>query len=72
MAVTILHISDLHRTPGTKVTNHALLDSLERDRDRYHQEDPSIDGPEIILVSGDLAGVSHDAKAKAGYPLQDE
>jgi 3',5'-cyclic AMP phosphodiesterase CpdA len=68
MAVTILHISDLHRTPGAEVTNDALLDSLERDRERHHREDPPIDNPDIIVVSGDLVhGVPQHAAGPAAH-----
>lgn len=62
MALTILHISDLHRDPSHEVTNQALLDSLERDRDRYRAETPVIPDPDIIIVSGDIVhGVSSEA-----------
>ena len=46
-----------------------LLDSLERDRDRYtSKEDPRIAPPNLIIVSGDIVqGVKHgtpDAETK--------
>lgn len=52
--LTILHISDLHRDPGHPVSNDCLLNSLERDRDRYRDEQPPISDPDFIVVSGDL------------------
>jgi len=42
-----------------RVTNQALLDSLERDRDRYRAESPVIPTG-IVIVSGDIVhGVKH-------------
>ena len=60
--LTILHISDLHRDPAHEVTNKALLNSLEQDRDRYRVEAPPIPDANLIIVSGDIVhGVKHDA-----------
>jgi predicted MPP superfamily phosphohydrolase len=59
--LTILHISDLHRDPANPVSNVSLLDSLERDRDRYSQESPPIGSTDLIIVSGDIIhGISPD------------
>lgn len=52
--ITILHVSDLHRDLAHEITNQALLDSLERDRDRYRVERPAIPDPDLIIVSGDI------------------
>lgn len=62
MILSILHISDLHRDPENPIRNHALLDSLEIDRQRYKgEETPSIKAPDLIIVSGDVVqGVFHD------------
>ncbi len=65
MAITILHISDLHRDPSHEVTNQALLDSLERDRDRYRVETPNVPDPDLIIVSGDIV---HGLKADVNDP----
>ena|ERR1700722_9958135 len=60
--LTTLHISDLHRDPSHGMTNQALLDSLERDRDRYRVDDPAIPDTDVIIVSGDVVhGVSPEA-----------
>lgn len=48
--ISILHISDLHKTKG--VHYDTLLDSLRNDRDRWQQE--SILAPSFIVISGDL------------------
>ncbi|MCM4168057.1 3',5'-cyclic adenosine monophosphate phosphodiesterase CpdA [Arenibacter antarcticus] len=53
--ISILHISDLHRSKGCEVSNIALLASLIKDRDKYTvSEDPKIQSPDIIIVSGDI------------------
>src|ERR1022692_1797206 len=63
MKLTILHISDLHRDPSNPISNSSLLDSLERDRIRYRQEDPPIEGPDLVVISGDaIYGIPEDSK----------
>ena len=61
MNLSVLHISDLHRDPANPIRNQVLLDSLERDRDRYAaKEDTCINPPNLIIVSGDIVqGVKH-------------
>lgn len=55
MSLSVLHISDLHRDPANPIGNRVLLDSLERDRDRYAaNEEPRIAPPNLIIVSGDI------------------
>ncbi len=63
MTLSVLHISDLHRDPANPIGNQVLLDSLERDRDRYTlHDDPRIEPPKLIIVSGDIIqGVRHGA-----------
>lgn len=53
-SLTILHISDLHRDLEQEITNQALIDSLEADRERYQDEDPAIPSPDLIIISGDI------------------
>lgn len=56
---SILHISDLHRTPKAKISNTELLSALVRDRDLYSTGDTPIRVPDAIIVSGDIVqGVS--------------
>ena len=64
MILSVLHISDLHRDPSNPISNQALLDSLEKDRDRYTREgSPSIRPPDVIVVSGDVIhGAKHDSE----------
>ncbi|MCT9000244.1 metallophosphoesterase family protein [Chelativorans intermedius] len=61
MTLSVLHISDLHRDPANPIGNQVLLDSLERDRDRYTSHDETrIAPPNLIIVSGDIVqGVRH-------------
>ena len=61
--VSILHISDLHRSKGSEITNSALLASLVKDNDRYTtNETPIIKTPDLIIVSGDIirGSISND------------
>lgn len=51
---TILHISDLHRSSSSSLSNEELISSLVQDRERYMKEDPRIMPPLAIVVSGDL------------------
>ena len=48
--ISILHISDLHKTEG--VTYDTLLDSLCDDKERWKEE--NILHPDFIVISGDL------------------
>lgn len=53
--ISILHISDLHRSKGSEISNVALISSLLKDKDRYSVlEYPKIQMPDIIIVSGDI------------------
>ncbi|QNA90711.1 metallophosphoesterase [Massilia sp. Dwa41.01b] len=52
--VTILHISDLHRSNNEPINNDTLLSSLLADRDRYLIETPKIPTPSFAVVSGDI------------------
>lgn len=68
--ITLLHISDLHRDAGSKLTTGSLLESLRLDRDRYVRD--GIPSPDIAIVSGDIVyGVnSHDAASDAALQQQ--
>ena len=63
MKVSILHISDLHRSIENPIRNDVLLDSLENDCRRFSaEEDPEVQRPDLIVVSGDVVqGVRPDA-----------
>lgn len=73
MAYTILHISDLHRSPADPIGNRELLSALLADRDRAESEEPAITAPDAIVVTGDLVqGVplglkDYEAKLDAQY-----
>ena len=54
MRFSILHISDLHRDLSDEVGNKWLLDSLERDFERFNEQNPKIMSPVLCVVSGDL------------------
>ena len=68
---TILHISDLHRTPGPRLDNDELLAAIASDARRWSRE--GIPKPDLVVVSGDLIqGVpidtpNSDSKIAAQY-----
>jgi hypothetical protein len=51
---SILHISDLHRSPRDSITNAELISALVSDRQRYALEKPHIRQPDAIVISGDI------------------
>lgn len=58
---TLLHISDLHRSPSDPIENSTLLSSLLSDMDRQKAESNFIPKPDAAIVSGDIIqGVSLD------------
>jgi hypothetical protein len=75
---SILHISDLHRSPNDPISNAELISALISDRERYLHETPRIAAPEAIVVSGDIIqGVpldtdDHEAKLAAQYAVAEE
>lgn len=54
MPYTILHLSDLHRSPEDPISNAVLLSSLVSDFDRSRNENPPVRLPDAIVVSGDV------------------
>lgn len=52
--LSIMHISDIHRIHGAKVTNAELISSLISDCKKFDSISPSIKKPNLIVVSGDL------------------
>jgi hypothetical protein len=59
--ISILHISDLHRSHGGEISNAALIASLLNDRDNYIEFEPKkIKEPDLIIVSGDIIRGSID------------
>jgi 3',5'-cyclic AMP phosphodiesterase CpdA len=64
--ISILHISDLHRSKNNPVSNNALLISLLRDSDKY--QGINIERPCLIIVSGDIIqGSNDDTEIKNQY-----
>ena len=51
---TLLHISDLHRSPHEPIENSSLLGALLADKDRYLLQTPPINEPDAAIVSGDI------------------
>lgn len=50
--ITVLHISDLHRTSAPHLRNDELIAAISSDALRWHRE--GISTPELIVVSGDV------------------
>ena len=50
----ILHISDLHRTGGDRISNQEIVSSLVSDFERSSKEAPHLERPSAMVVSGDL------------------
>lgn len=51
---SILHISDLHRSPNDNISNAELVSALISDRQRYLKEPQRIRRPDAIVISGDI------------------
>ncbi len=51
---TILHISDLHRSPDDPISNVVLVASILDDIARSQSEDPPVPKPDAIIVTGDI------------------
>jgi 3',5'-cyclic AMP phosphodiesterase CpdA len=69
---SILHISDLHRSPDDPLSNEELLVSLATDRARYTRSDPRIRAPDAIVVSGDVIQGAGLGRADSKRALQDQ
>ncbi len=65
MKYSILHISDIHKSP--RVQYNSLLDSLERDL-VYYTESENIEKPSFIVISGDIIqGATNDNEIRQQY-----
>src|SRR5437867_6953815 len=51
---TIMHISDLHRSPTHPISNDELISTLVVDRERQLRERQSINSINAIIVTGDI------------------
>lgn len=51
---TIMHLSDLHRSPADPIENSTLLSSLLADLDRYSIDTTPVPAPDAAIVSGDI------------------
>jgi hypothetical protein len=64
---TILHLSDLHRSPTDPISNAELLSALTADIDKHSTERPAGSSPDAVIVSGDIVQGVH-----VGVPGADE
>src|SRR5438105_1894721 len=66
--LTLLHISDLHRSSSDPISNSEIVSALLTDRNGFSRELPAVSQPDAIVVSGDLVqGVTLDS---ADYPAE--
>lgn len=57
--ISVLHISDLHRDSGSRLSTDTLVESLRLDCERYSGD--GIRRPDVAIVSGDIVlGISSD------------
>lgn len=64
MALSILHLSDLHRSAEDPISNAELIESLVTDRVRYTKGAEPVAAPNAVVVSGDIiqgVGLGHVA-----------
>lgn len=60
--ISILHISDIHKSKDWDIKNDIILSALINDYERYSKdEEPKIKKPDIIIVSGDVIYGSYNA-----------
>jgi len=52
--LTILHLSDLHRSPNAPVSNDLLLSCLLQDLEKQQFENPGIPSCDVAVITGDL------------------
>lgn len=52
--ISVLHLSDLHRSVDDPISNEELLVALSTDRARYTRAPIPIKAPDAIVVSGDI------------------
>jgi len=75
---SILHLSDLHRSPDDPISNDELISTLRTDRHRYVSEEPAIRTPDAIVISGDIIqGVplgtnNHLEKLRCQYSIAED
>lgn len=70
MSVTLLHLSDIHRTPDEKASNAEILIWLLADLERGLAND-GIPRPDLIVVSGDIAQSGDADEYKEALELVD-
>lgn len=60
--ISVLHLSDLHRSPEDPISNDELIAALVTDKVRYTRAQEPIRAPDAIVVSGDIiqgVGLGH-------------
>ena len=68
--ITILHLSDLHRTSHPRMDNDELMSSIRSDTKRWRKE--GISKPDLIVVSGDIVQGADVSDADSESELQSQ
>jgi len=68
--ITILHLSDIHRTEDEPVTNSNILEALVADLHRQ-QEQEGLPKPDLLVISGDLTQSADKDEYEDAYNLID-
>ncbi|MCP4702004.1 MAG: NACHT domain-containing protein, partial [Gammaproteobacteria bacterium] len=68
--LTILHVSDIHRTPDEPVSNQNILAALIADLQRQQQKE-NLPKPDILVISGDLTQAAREDEYDEAYELID-
>jgi predicted phosphodiesterase len=66
--VTILHLSDIHRTSDEPVTNDHILHALRADLKRQ-QVNEKLPKPDILVISGDLTQAGREEEYEEAFSL---
>jgi 3',5'-cyclic AMP phosphodiesterase CpdA len=66
--VTILHLSDIHRTPDEPVTNQNILAALTADLKRQ-QDEEGLPKPDFLVISGDITQAARPEEYDDAYEL---
>ncbi len=64
--ITILHISDIHRTEDEPVSNANIIAAITADLKRQ-QQDEGLPKPDFLIVSGDMTQAAKEDEYNDAY-----
>lgn len=65
--ITLLHLSDIHRTPDEPVTNANILDALRADLKRHREE--GLSKPDFLIITGDITQSAQEEEYDDAFEL---